>query len=163
MVQSQRPLLVAVYPGQPPAVVAEAARLAAAMNCPIVCAYANPARYPVSGSLDGSVDSAPLDPDFMDDDGDTFPVKLAARLGKQLDASHIQWRPLLLAGDAAAALARCAEIIHPSMIVIGTSTDNHSPLHKILSRSVAVKLARAQRCSVLVVPVHHAAQAQDGQ
>lgn len=163
MDQNQPLLLVAVYPGQPPAVVVEAARLAASMSCPLVCAYANPARYPVSESIDGSVKSAPLDPDFMDDDGETFPVQLATRLGRQLDPGCVQWRPLLLAGDAAAALARCAEILHASMIVVGTSTDHHSPLHKILSRSVAVKLGRAQRCPVLVVPVHHAPLGQDEQ
>ncbi len=160
--QHQPGLLVGVFPGQSPAVAAEAARLAAALGRPLVCAYVNPARYPVSELVDGSVLSAPVDPDFMDDAGASFPAQLAATLEEQLAASHVQWRPLLLAGDPAQALARCAEILNASMIVVGTNTSKHVPLHKILSRSVAARLSRTQQRPVLVVPVHHGLPEQEG-
>lgn len=163
MLNTPQCLLVGVFPGQSPAVAAEAARLAAAMDCPLVCAYVNPARYPVFESADGSEVSAPVDPDFMDDDGDAFPAKLAATLEQAFASHHVPWRPLLLAGDPAQALSRCAETLDASMIVVGTNTDSHSPLHKILSRSVAAKLGRAQRRPVLVVPVHKLIPQRDSQ
>lgn len=160
MNQHQPCVLAGVFPGQSPAVVEEAARLAAAMARPLICAYANPARYPVSEVAGGAVTSAPVDPDFMDDAGDSFPAQLANTLERQLnamslDAEELQWRLLLLAGDPAQALARCADTLGAHLIVVGTHGDSHTPLRELVHRSVAVQLSRKQLRPVLVVPTHH--------
>lgn len=176
MEQHQPCVLAGVFPGQSPAVVEKAARLAAALGWPLICAYANPARYPVSESADGTVTSAPVDPDFMDDAGASFPAQLADTLAQQLnavrlnasrsnaaqpDAAALQWRLLLLAGDPAQALARCAAALGADMIVVGTHGDSHTPLRELVHRSVAVQLSRKQHHPVLVVPTHHGRTGQD--
>lgn len=155
-------VLAGVHPGQSPAVVREAARMAGALGLPLVCAYSDPARFPLAQSPDGSVTSAPVDPDFMDDAGASFPVHLAAELALLLDGALPRdadgvpgWRTVLLAGDPADALARCAETVNAAMIVVGTHGASQAPLREILGRSVAARLARRQQRPVHVVPTHH--------
>ena len=160
--QSLQCLLVGVLPGQSPAVAAEAAKLSVGLGRALVCAPVNFARYLVSESADGSVISEPVNPDFMDDVGASFPATLTAALEQHVSSTQMQWRTAMLAGAAEQDLARCTETLDASMIVVGTSTDNHQPLHKILSRSVAARLSRARRRPVLVVPVHHGYPTQDG-
>lgn len=155
MVQSSQCVLVGVRPGQPAAVVDEAGSLAAALGCQLVCAYSNPARFVISEAADGSVISAPVDPDFADDADEVFPARLAASLAAQLATVQVSWRTLLLAGDPAHSLARCAATLAASMIVVGTHGDARTSLRQVLSQSVAAKLARQQPLPVLVIPTHH--------
>lgn len=162
-------VLAGVHPGQSPTVVREAARMARALGLPLVCAYSDPARFPVAQSPDGSVTSAPVDPDFMDDAGASFPVHLAGELAKLLEGvlpphpgGVPRWRTVLLAGDPADALARCAETVDAAMIVVGTHGASQAPLREILGRSVAARLARRQQRPVLVVPTHHERTAGSG-
>ncbi|MHA7304570.1 universal stress protein [Arthrobacter sp. TMN-49] len=155
MIQSVQCVLAGVYPGQSPAVVAEAAQLAAALGYQLVCAYSNPARYTASEAADGSVVSVPVDPDFADDADELFPAQLAAALAAQLSGMQLSWRTLLLAGDPAQSLARCASTLAASLIVVGTHGDTHTPLRHVFSHSVAAKLARQQHRPVLVIPTHH--------
>ena len=162
MVATEPNVLAGVHPGQSPAVVLEAARMATALGFPLVCAYCDPARFPVAQSPDGSLTSAPIDPDVMDDAGTSFPVHLAAELAQLLDETlppHNdgvpRWRTVLLAGDPAEALARCAETVDAAMIVVGTHGASQAPLREILGRSVAARLARRQQRPVHVVPTHH--------
>ncbi|MHA7270328.1 universal stress protein [Arthrobacter sp. HLT1-20] len=148
-------LLVGVYPGQPAVVLDEAAQLATALGCPLVCAYSNPARYLLSEAADGSVTSAPIDPDFADDADAQFPTRLAAALAEQLAGVPVAWRTLLLAGDPAQSLTRCANTLAAGMIVVGTHGDARASLRQVFSHSVAAKLARQQHRAVLVIPTHH--------
>lgn len=153
-------VLAGVFPGQSTAVVHEAARLAAALGQQLICAYANPARYLVAEAADGTVTSAPVDPDFLDDAGESFPTQLASALEREL--AGLPWRPLLLAGDPAEALGRCADTLSAGLIVVGTHGDSHASLREILNHSVATRLARKQHRPVLVVPTHHGHDGQDG-
>lgn len=162
-------VLAGVHPGQSPAVVLEAARMAAALGLPLVCAYSDPARFPLAQSPDGSVTSAPVDPDIPDDAGTSFPGHLATELAQLVGHSLPQraeggpgWRTVLLAGDPADALARCAEAVDAAMIVVGTHGSSQAPLREILGRSVAARLARRQLRPVHVVPTHHGHTAQPG-
>lgn len=152
-------VLVGVYPGQLPAVVLEAAKLAAALDCPLVCAYANPARFPVQELDDGTVVAEAFDPDYVDPrllsgQAEVFPEQLAGELAQTLQLCRVPWRSVLLAGDPARALAHCAETVSASMIVVGTHGDTRTPLREILRLSVAAHLTRLASCPILVVPVH---------
>jgi nucleotide-binding universal stress UspA family protein len=148
-------IVAGVYPGQSPAVAQEAAMLAAALHGELVCAYVNPGRYPVAESPDGGIDSAPVDPDFEDDADASFPSGLATALAGQLDALGTAWRPVLLAGDVADALAHCADTLDAALIVVGTHGDSRTTLREVFAHSVATRLARRQLRPVLVVPTHH--------
>ncbi|ALV45509.1 hypothetical protein MB46_08400 [Arthrobacter alpinus] len=158
---NQTCVLAGVHLGQPAGVVLEAARLAAALNCPLICAYSNPARFPVEEKADGSVTSESVDPDFMDASEASFPAELAAELQLRLGSSPVQWRTALLAGDPARALARCAQITGATMIVVGTHGDARTPLRDILRLSVAAHLTRLGSCPVLVVPTFAGTVAKD--
>lgn len=148
-------MLAAVFPGQSPSVVREAGTLAAALGHELVCAYVNPGRYVLSEASNGTVFSASVDPDFDDGAEASFPAGLTAALDQQLAPLHIRWRPLLLAGDVAEALAHCANTIDASLIVVGTHGDSHTTMHELFNHSVATRLARHQHRPVLVVPTHH--------
>ena len=154
-------VLVGVHPGQPAGVVLEAARLAAALDYPLICAYSNPARFPVQEKADGSVTSESVDPDFMDSSEASFPAELAAELALRLGSIPVQWRTALLAGDPARALARCAQITGATMIVVGTHGDARTPVRELLRLSVAAHLTRLASCPVLVVPTFGGTVAKD--
>lgn len=154
-------VLAGVLPGQSPAVAREAGTLAAALGHELVCAYVNPGRYVVSEAADGSVASASVDPDFDDAAEATFPTGLTAALDRQLAPLRIRWRPLLLAGDVADALAHCANTLDASMLVVGTHGDSHTTMRELFNHSVATRLARQQHRPVLVVPTHHGSSAQE--
>lgn len=160
MVQQAACILAGVFPGQSPEVVREAGKLASALGYSLVCAYSNPARYVLSEAPDGSVSSSPIDPDFADDTGDVFPASLTTALSEYLHGTNVAWRTLLLAGDPAHSLARCAATVAASMIVVGTHREAHTSLRQVFNHSVAAKLARQQHQPVLVIPVHHTSSAQ---
>jgi nucleotide-binding universal stress UspA family protein len=148
-------VLAGVYPGQSPAVVHEAAILAAALGRELVCAHVNPGRYMVSEGADGSETTASVDPDFDDDAEDAFPAGLTADLDRQLAPLGIPWRTLLLAGEVADALGHCANTLDAALIVVGTHGDTHTTMRELFNHSVATRLARRQHRPVLVVPTHH--------
>lgn len=154
-------ILVGVFPGQSPAVVSEAATLAAALAGELVCAYVNPGRYVIKESADGTVTSASVDSDFDDDCESSFPERLLATLQKQIAPGTIRWRTLLLAGEVADALAHCANTVDAALIVVGTHGNSHTTVHEIFNHSVATRLARQQKRPVVVVPTHHDALPAD--
>lgn len=154
-------VLAGVFPGQPRAVVHEAATLAAALGHELVCAYVNPGRYVVSEASDGSVASASVDPDFDDTAEAAFPAELAADLNRQLAPQGHPWRPLLLAGEVAEALSHCADTLDAALIVVGTHGDVHATMRELFNHSVATRLARRQHRPVLVVPTHHGQHGSD--
>ncbi|WP_164520352.1 universal stress protein [Specibacter cremeus] len=157
------PIIVGVCRGQSPAVAAEAARLAGALGAELVCAFVNVARYVVTEDDDGNVTTASLDPDF-DDSEEEFPPEVAAALQSLLAPTGVSWRPVLLGGTVADALAGLAAAVSASMIVVGTHNDAHGGnMREFFRHSVANALARRQQLPVHVVPTHgHAAHAGHG-
>ncbi|MFE4197424.1 universal stress protein [Paenarthrobacter sp. NPDC056912] len=147
------PILVGVMPGQQPVVVEHAAQMAVAAGLPLVCAYADVTVYPVDGTTGGP--SAPIDPDGVDDRTQDVPQALRTALEAQLADFSVDWSTVLLAGEPSHALAREAESIGASMIVVGTREHTLTAAFKdVAAGSVARHLCHRQRRPVLVVPVN---------
>lgn len=152
-VRSAQPVIVGVVPGQPADVVQQAAVFATRFGAELVCAYVNPARYPVEEAADGSVESASIDPDFADDHEAVFDEALARSLHDLLEATAVPWRTLALAGDVAGALGHLGATLDAAMIVVGAH--DHSltgSLREFFSRSVGAQLAHRQPRPVVIVP-----------
>ncbi|MFB9309838.1 nucleotide-binding universal stress UspA family protein [Agromyces hippuratus] len=162
-VRSTQPVIVGVVPGQPAQVVQQAAVFASRFGTELVCAYVNPARYPVEEAADGSVESASLDPDFAGDDETVFDESLTRSLRERLATTAVPWRTLALAGDVAGALGHLAETLDAAMIVVGAH--EHSlggSVREFFSRSVGAQLAHRQPRPIVIVPASQHAAAEPG-
>jgi nucleotide-binding universal stress UspA family protein len=147
-------VVVAVEPGQPDAVLAEAASLARDLDVDLVCAHVDLSRYPVEEHPDGSVVSVPYDPDLPELGDATFDGKLADQIRRVLSDTNVRYSLRELAGDPARALGHLADALDARLIVVGT----HHPglrrgLRDFFNGSVAVHLAHRQHRPVLVVPL----------
>ncbi|MFC9558245.1 universal stress protein [Agromyces sp. NPDC056965] len=151
--RSSQPVIVGVVPGQPARVVQQAAVFATRFGAELVCAYVNPARYPVDEAGDGSVESASIDPDFADDHETEFDEALARSLRGLLATTTAPWRTLALAGDVAGALGHLADTLDAAMIVVGAHDRSlGGSLRELFSRSVGAQLAHRQPRPVVIVP-----------
>lgn len=164
---SQRILVVGVTAGQPDAVATQAAVLAARLGARLVCATVDAGRYAVEERPDGSIRSAPFDPDLADADADAdgggggggpavdrVDPELDARLHALLDPTGVPWETRALAGDPARALGHLAETLDAMMIVIGTRERGlRGSMHELLNGSVAAHLAHRQHRPVVVIPL----------
>lgn len=154
------PVVVGVSAGQPPQVVEQAAEFAARFGAELVCAHVNPGRFATAESPDGSVLTAPLDPDFADEHDAAFDARLAAGLAVLLDGSGIRWRTLALAGEVPTALAHLADTLDASMIIVGGHPHAlGGSLQDFFTGSVALALTRRQSRPVVVIPTHTADEA----
>lgn len=167
---SQRTLVVGVMAGQPDAVATHAAALAAQLGARLVCATVDAGRYAVEEHADGSIRSAPFDPDLADADAgpvgagtgaadadaeiDRIDPRLDERLHALLDPTGVPWESRALAGDPARALARLADALDAMMIVVGTHEGGlRGSLHELFNGSVAAHLAHRQHRPVVVIPL----------
>ncbi|MCK8609287.1 universal stress protein [Agromyces sp. C10] len=174
-----RTLVVGVVPGQPDAVVIQAAALAAQLDARLVCATVDRGRYVVEERPDGSIRSAPVDPDVPEADlpdvhlpelslpeadaagttgraagADRIDPDLESRLGRLLDPTGVAWETRALAGDPAHALARLADTLDAAMIVVGTHSGGlRGSLRELFTGSVAAHLAHRQHRPVVVIPL----------
>jgi nucleotide-binding universal stress UspA family protein len=147
-------VVVGVVPGQPPAVVAEAARFAAAFGAELVCALVDPSRYPVPGAVGGEVQTTSIDPDLADDAELIFDPEVESAIAKTLAKTGVCWTVRALAGGPAVELARLADELDAIMIVVGTREAGfRGTLHEFFSGSVAAQLAHHQHRPVVVVPL----------
>ncbi|TFC71298.1 universal stress protein [Cryobacterium sp. TMS1-20-1] len=147
-------VIVGVIPGQPDAVVLEAAAFAARFQAELVCATVDAGRYFVDEFADGGVISLPVDPDLDDTDDDGFSVALRAHLATLLDGSNLVWSTRAVAGDPARALAHLADTLDAAMIVVGTRESGvRASVQEFFGGSVAVHLAHRQHRPVVVVPL----------
>lgn len=148
-------ILVGVFPGQPENVVREAARLAARLNAPLVCAHADDSGYMVQAMMDGSVSSLSFDPDLPELEEPRFDPALADHLAGLLDGSGIRWSTEEVSGEPALALGRLAESLGADFIVVGTRRPGvRGGLQEFFTGSMAANLAHRQHRPVVVVPVH---------
>jgi nucleotide-binding universal stress UspA family protein len=168
---SHRTLVVGVRAGQPDAVATHAAALAAQLGARLVCATVDAGRYAVEEHADGSIRSAPFDPDLADTDVgpagagagagaaadlgiDRIDPRLDERLHALLDPTGVPWESRALAGDPARALARLADALDAMMIVVGTHEGGlRGSLHELFNGSVAAHLTHRQHRPVVVIPL----------
>lgn len=175
----RRSLVVGVVRHQPDAVVREAARFAARLGAGLVCATVDVGRYIVQEHADGTITSAPVDPDLPELGEAVFDPEIEARLRELLGspddeteaddtdddttsahsaadrtAPHVSWSTRALAGDPAHALARLADALDADAIVVGTrDTGIRAGIQEFFSGSVAVHLAHRQHRPVIVIPL----------
>lgn len=147
-------VIVGVTPGQPDAVVLEAAVVAAQFHAELVCATVDAGRYLVDEYADGSIMSLPVDPDLLDLDEEGFPIALRTHLATLLDGRDLVWSTRAVAGDPARALAHLADTLNAALIVVGTRERGmRASLQEFFGGSVAVHLAHRQHRPVLVIPL----------
>lgn len=147
-------IVVGVIPGAPAAVVEAAARLASRLKAQLVFAWADTSRFVVGDNPDGSVISAPMDPDLSENHVPPFPPSLERLIRDIVTPFDLPWSTRLLAGEPARALGRLAETLDASMIVVGARKPTLSAtVREFFSGSVAVHLTHRQRRPVLVVPI----------
>ncbi len=147
-------VIVGVTPGQPDAVVVEAATFAAHFDAQLVCASVDPSRYLVSERPDGSIESMPIDPDLAESNAEEFDPKLSAHLASLLNELGVSWSTRALAGEPARALGHLADTLNASMIVVGTREPSvRHGLQAFFAGSVAVHLAHRQHRPVVIIPL----------
>ena len=146
------PVVAGVVPGQPPAVVQHAARLAYSLNVKLICAYVDITSY-LSNERD--------DQDLLQsagagtvDDAEQTSARLREHLQGVLGKAGIRWSLLTLVGEPARALARLADSADAAVIVVGTREGRvGARLEQLLLGSVAVHLTHRQARPVVVVPL----------
>lgn len=147
-------IVVGLIPGAPPAVIETAARFAAGLNAELIFAWADTSRFVVSDNPDGSVISAPMDPDLSENHVPPFPPSLERLISGIVTPFDLGWGTRLLAGEPARALARLADAVDASMIIVGARKPTISAtVREFFAGSVAVHLTHRQRRPVLVVPI----------
>ena len=150
----QAHIVVGVVPGQPDAVVLQAAMFATHFNAVLVCVSVDARRYTVSDGIDGTVTSFPFGPDLTDLREKEFDPDMRDHLGSILDATGVTWTTRALAGDPAPALGQLAETLGAVMIVVGTKEATvRGSLQEFFNGSVAVHLAHHQHRPVVVIPL----------
>jgi nucleotide-binding universal stress UspA family protein len=167
---ARRRLVVGVVRHQPDAVVLEAARFAARLGADLVCASVDVGRYIVQEHPDGTVTSAPVDPDLPELGEAVFDPEIEARLRELLGGPaddtgtadstedgtppRVSWSTRALVGDPAHALGRLADALDAEAIVVGTrDTGIRAGIQEFFSGSVAVHLAHRQHRPVIVIPL----------
>ncbi|WP_244292621.1 universal stress protein [[Micrococcus luteus] ATCC 49442] len=137
------PVLAAVVPGQPPAIVHRAAELAYTLNVKLICVYVDITSY-----LADEQDNGPVD------DAEATSAGIQEHLENTLDGTGIRWSFRTLSGEPARALGQFAESTDASVIVVGTRELGLGiRLEQLLVGSVAVDLTHLQHRPVLVVPL----------
>ncbi len=148
-------VVVGVIPGGPPAVVAAAARFAAAFDAELVCAVVDPSRYALPGDAGGAAQATSIDPDLADDAALEFDPDVETAIAEALAGTGVRWSTRVLAGGPSAELTRLADELDAAMIVVGTRQAGfRGTMHEFFSGSVAVQLAHHQHRPVVVVPLH---------
>lgn len=148
-------ILAAVVPGQPVAVLEQAARLADDLDVPLVCANVDTDRYLVSSYVDGTVVALPYDPDLPETEEKRFDPDLESHIRGVLDGRGIPYSLQQLAGDPAWSLARLADAMDARYIVVGTREAGlRGSVREFFNGSVAVHLAHRQHRPVIVVPLN---------
>lgn len=155
------PVVAGLVPGQPVLVIRQAAALAFSLGVDLVFAYVDVTRYLIQGHTDADDTSAPIDPDGVDEPDDaeglarTIRDGISAELGDgEADDAQPGWSFVVLSGEPARALARLAESVQASVIVVGTRERGvGARLEQLLIGSVAVHLTHRQHRPVLVIPL----------
>lgn len=152
MAAAGRTVVVGVLPDQPLWVVQVAADYARAFDADLVCVAVDASRYAFQELPDGTLLTAPIDPDHLAAE----PMFSADRL-REIDALvqplGVAWSMRELVGVAADSLRLVADETDALMIVVGTREGGfRGALRSVFTGSVAARLAHRQYRPVVVVP-----------
>lgn len=147
-----RPILVGIKPGMPPAVISVAEEQASGFGCDVVFAYVELNSALIELDPEGVRTSESLDPD-VDDEMASIVRELRQTLADAFHDSPVRWSLRTLGGDPASALSRLAVEVDARVIVVGSR--HPGIIHRVeelFSKSVAASLITGQTRPVLVVP-----------
>ncbi|QEP06839.1 universal stress protein [Glutamicibacter sp. ZJUTW] len=160
----QRPIILGVPDRLEPHVLATAADLSGALGTRLLCVHVNAAGYLIEELPDGTIRSAPLDPESGEEAIARFPEELLLQLHAQLDGTGLDWQVHATAGGPAQQLAWLAVRHDAVLIVLGVRQRSlASIIHELLNGSVAVQLAHRHHHPVLLVPARPAESAEQDQ
>jgi len=144
--------VVGVLPEQPLWVLQVAADYATSFDAELICVAADAARYAYQELPDGSLLTAPIDPDLAAV-GPLFGEDRLAEIREVLAPSGVRWSMRELVGMATDALMEVAEQEDALMIVVGARPGGfRGALRNALTGSVALRLAHRQYRPVVIVP-----------
>ena len=147
-------VVVGVMPGHRSSVVRVAAGLARRMQAELVCVWADAGRVLVAEDPDGTLHTAPLDPDAVDDGEQVAEEhELARDLAATLDGAGVAWRFVYTVGEASHALRDVARHQHAVMIAVGPRRPGLAGwMNHVVGGTVAGRLAHTQHLPVVVIP-----------
>ena len=150
--QLQKAVIVALRPGQPPRVLAEAMHYAGLLQAPLVVVHVDVTRFVTFEDPDGMVHSAPIDLN-IDTGAEEF-AELRGEVEKTLAGSGLTWTARQLVGDPALAIKHLAGELDARLIVVGTrSRGIGESIREFFTGSVAARLSHRQSRPILVVPL----------
>ena len=150
--QLQKAVIVALRPGQPRRVLAEAMRFAGLLSAPLVVVHVDVTRFVTFEDPDGMVHSAPIDLN-IDTGAEEF-AEVQAETEKMLAGSGATWTARQLVGDPALAIKHLAGELDAQLIVVGTrSRGIGESIREFFTGSVAARLSHRQSRPILVVPL----------
>lgn len=146
-------LVAAVVAETAPVVLRAAVGLATDLGVDVVAVHVDASRVVVARHPDGTVDSAPVDPDSYDDPEaparDQLRRLVASAAGPGAAVTLVE-----TVGNPATEIARLAERLDARMIVVGTREPGLAHhVAEFFTGSVAVHLAHRQSRPLLVVPM----------
>ena len=149
------PIVVGVDSALAALVPLTAAALAVAIGAPrMLFAYADPARYVVEESSDGTIRHAGVASDALDDGWRAVEANLREKLATLLRDVSVPWEFRFLAGRPDRALTHLARAVDAAAIVVGTRAPGAGAhLREMLEGSVAMHLATHQHRPVVTVPL----------
>ncbi|GAB3584610.1 hypothetical protein GCM10027406_31310 [Leifsonia lichenia] len=148
-VRSSSPVLAGVYPGQPRRVLLESVRTAMESKSPLIFAHVRATSYLSEWDTTRQRRDA-----FPHTDDGYLVAELEEVIRSAVGGAAVNWSLTLIDGDPPKALARLADEVSASRIVVGSrSRGAMSAVDEWLSRSVATRLVHLQSRPVIVVPV----------
>ncbi|MGN6742981.1 MAG: universal stress protein [Amnibacterium sp.] len=146
-------IVVGVLPDQPLWVVQVAGEFARTFRARLVCVSVDATRYVLQDLPDGTLISAPIDPD-LEQDEPMFPPERLEEIGALLAPMGVRWSMRELVGEAATSLMTVADEENALMIVVGTRQNGFGgAVRRFFGGSVAVRLSHRQYRPVVVVPI----------
>jgi nucleotide-binding universal stress UspA family protein len=146
-------VVVGVLPDQPLWVLQVAGEYARAFGARLVCVSVDSSRFTFQELPDGTLLSAPIQPELLDPI-EAFPPERVAEMADLLDPMGVHWSTRQLVGEAATALIQIADEEDALMFVVGTRhTGFGGAVRKFFGGSVAVRLTHRQWRPVVVVPI----------
>ncbi|HEV7624247.1 MAG TPA: universal stress protein [Amnibacterium sp.] len=146
-------IVVGVLPDQPLWVVQVAGEFARTFHARLVCVTVDATRYVLQDLPDGTLISAPIDPETGGDEP-VFPPERLDEIEGLLAPMNVRWSMRELVGEAATSLMSVADEENALMIVVGTRQNGFTgAVRRFFGGSVAVRLSHRQYRPVVVVPI----------